>query len=131
MFLNNIHMTQESPDVFILTDKLTYQNDKYTIEVLRGFDFDGASIPRIFWSIIGSPMFGKHVRAACLHDALYASRLLPRDECDALFLEAMQVDDVGWLTRKLMYRAVRLAGKKAYDDGDDKPYLDLVLVLHA
>lgn len=122
-------MMQVNSECFMLTDTLAFHNSKYYIEVYQGFDFDGASIPRAFWSIIGSPMFGKHVRAACLHDALYASRLLPREECDDLFLEAMEIDGVGWFTRYAMYNAVRLAGQSAYDEDDNEPYLKLVLVI--
>lgn len=35
---------------------------------LPGLIFDGASIPRAAWSIIGGPFAGKHRRAALLHD---------------------------------------------------------------
>lgn len=128
-FQTSLEVRQEQPDVFMLTEPLVYKNSKYIIKVYPGFDFDGASIPKIFWSIIGSPMFGKHVRAACLHDALYASKLLSREDCDKLFLEAMETEGVNWLTRKLMYRAVRLAGASAYDEGDFVHYRNLVKVL--
>lgn len=69
---------------------LVYERENQIIQVNPGFDFDGASIPQALWGIVGSPMTGGYQKSACLHDALYASEYFPRDECDAIFLEAME-----------------------------------------
>ena len=37
-------------------------------DVPSGTVTDGASIPRVFWSIIGSPFTGKYLQAAVIHD---------------------------------------------------------------
>lgn len=92
-----------------------------------GFATDFASIPRGLWNLI--PKRGKHDRAAVLHDAGYRGVIqtksgqrvrLTRELVDALFLEGMAAAGVGWLTRSLMYRAVRLFGATAYDAGQVK-----------
>ena len=89
---------------------LVYNNGIKQITVYKGFDFDGASVPRPLWGIIGSPMTDGYQRAGCLHDALYASHLFDRETCDNYFLEAMESDGVGYFKRYAMYWAVRAAG---------------------
>lgn len=88
--------------------------DNNIIQVNKGFDFDGASIPQSLWWIVGSPMTGGYQRAACLHDALYASEYFPREVCDALFLEAMTSDGVPRFRRLSMYYAVRMFGGQVW-----------------
>ena len=93
---------------------LVYNNGIKQVTVYKGFDFDGASIPRLLWGIVGSPMTDGYQRAGCLHDALYASQLFTRDVCDFYFLEAMEADKVGYFKRYAMYWAVRAFGGSSY-----------------
>ena len=95
---------------FKVLEPLVYDNGLVIIQVNPKFDFDGASIPKALWSVIGSPMTGGYQRAGCLHDALYASEYFPREVCDALFLEAMKSDGVSYIKRTAMYNAVRMFG---------------------
>lgn len=78
--------------------------------VKAGFKFDGASIPRAFWWLIGSPFTGKYRKAALLHDALYAAELYEREVCDNKFDEVMEKDGVNWFKRNTMWLAVRAGG---------------------
>ena len=93
-----------------VTEPLVYDNGLFIIQVNPKFDFDGASIPKPLWSVIGSPMTGGYQRAGCLHDALYASEYFDRQTCDGIFLEAMASDGVSYVKRYAMYWAVRSAG---------------------
>ena len=93
-----------------LIEPLVYNNGRFILKVKPKFDFDGASIPKALWGIIGSPMTGGYQRSACLHDALYASEYFDRKQCDDLFLEAMESDGVGYFKRYAMYWAVIAAG---------------------
>jgi len=113
---------------WILQEQLVYENSKYRITVFAGFDFDFASIPWFFRRVI--PKNGmKYDRASCLHDALYASKILDKKECDSLFLEAMLSDDVNDLLASIMYDAVSIAGGSAYRDEEDlAKYRDLISV---
>lgn len=95
-----------------------------TIQVNPGFDFDGASIPRAFWSIVGSPMTDGYQEAACLHDALYASEYFSRKECDELFLEAMESKNVFEFKRNSMYEAVRTAGWMVWKEHKREEVID-------
>jgi len=113
---------------WILQEPLVYSNSKYRITVYDGFDFDFASIPWFFRRVI--PKNGmKYDRASCLHDALYASKILSKKECDRLFLEAMLFDGVNVMLASLMYDAVSIAGGSAYEDQEDlMKYRNLIKV---
>lgn len=86
----------------------------------KGTFTDGASIPRLFWRLIGSPLTGRYRQAAVIHDAGYTNQLqwltlhLPhkytRKEMDLMFLKLMKALGVSWWRRKAMYRAVRWFG---------------------
>lgn len=58
--------------------------------------------------------FGKHTRAAIVHDHLYCYHALPRPMCDSIFHAAMRADGVGAATAAVMYVAVRLCGWRAF-----------------
>lgn len=51
-----------------LTDKKKNKNYKFTIP--RSYCYDGASIPRLFWRVIGSNTDNKFLIAALIHDVL-------------------------------------------------------------
>ena len=82
--------------------------DRITVPV--GFITDLASIPRIFWRAV--PVLGRHIKAAVLHDYLYAKSCRTRKGCDMIFLEAMKVSGVKrpWV----LYRPVRMFGGRAW-----------------
>jgi len=90
------------------------------IEIESGFDTDYASVPRIFWSIY--PPDGDYTPAAFVHDALYfygtagvGRPVITRAQADAALLEGMVALGIPWLTRRVIYRAVRLGGWVAWN----------------
>lgn len=92
-------------------DYETCIGDLGKISVPEDFVTDFASIPRGLWNLL--PPTGYYGKAAVLHDYLYRCTDVPRDICDRVFLEAMEVLQVKWITRRLMYRAVRIFGGRA------------------
>ena len=109
---------------YILNSNIRAETNKYThyqIQVLPGLWTDGASIPKILWSFIGSPLTGRYVRAAIVHDALYSAQLIKRQYCDLVLLELMEQDKVVKWKRLTMYYAVRLFGW-AYWNKRNKDY---------
>jgi hypothetical protein len=82
----------------------------YRITVKKGLETDFASIPQIFWSIIGAPTTGLYLKPSIVHDALYMSEAVERSEADAIFLDLMKQQGVSWLKRNIMYSAVRVGG---------------------
>ena len=78
------------------------------IKIPRGFQTDLASTPQITWVLF--PPDGRYTQAAVVHDYLYHVQTRTRRAADQIFYEAMTILGVPLLTRKIMYRAVRLAG---------------------
>jgi len=90
--------------------------------VPKGFEFDGESIPRVFWRLVGAPFTGCP-HAACVHD-WYCERANDltdaeafdklRGDADNLYLECLQVcAELGIGGRHFLrakHSAVRLAG---------------------
>ena len=81
-----------------------------TLHISEGFRWDGASIPRPFWSGCYHPYHHRIIAAALAHDGMYQAELFPRSDCDWIFLEMLQTWGVSWYQRNKMYLAVRAAG---------------------
>lgn len=81
------------------------------INIPAGFLTDGASIPKIFWSLMDP--FGLWFEAALVHDWLYnkaSGTGHTRKQADAVLLELMTVLEVPWHKRQAIHKAVRLGG---------------------
>jgi hypothetical protein len=94
------------------------------VRIGKGFETDFASIPRGLWNL-WPPAGGKYTPAALVHDCVYKTgfvsvddgsvRHVTRAEADDIFKDAMEVAGVGWLSRHLIYRGVRLGGRGAWN----------------
>lgn len=107
-------------------------NDKITVPA--GFVTDLASIPRWCWIIL--PPDGPWVKAAIIHDFLYATsgkghwkrrtdgraRAAPysRKEADAIFKEALENRGVDKFRRSILWAAVRIGGAKGWGADDTR-----------
>jgi len=100
--------------LFRLTSPFIYLSSRGQITVPLGFTTDGASIPRVFWSLLGP--FGPYFEAAVIHDFLYSpwSDGFSRAEADSIFKEAMFNLGLDWPRREAIYRAVRLFGGRLF-----------------
>jgi len=88
------------------------------IDVPMGLITDFASIPALARSMF--PPFGRHAKAAVLHDWLYLiGEPGQRKFADRIFLDAMTELEVSHARRTAMYSAVRLGGASAYDKEPD------------
>jgi|ERR1044072_1952766 hypothetical protein len=83
-------------------------------EIPAGYETDFATVPRLFFSII--PPIGKHNVAAILHDFLYDNRIGTRKRADKLFLCFMLSYNVPKWQAYTMYYAVRLGGRKWWNN---------------
>lgn len=100
-----------------LESDLQYESELLgkTVVIPKGFISDGASVPRVMWSIY--PPFGRYLEAAVVHDwycVLGHRGESPIDYKVAadVFREAMEVCGVSRWRRYKMYWAVRLGGPK-------------------
>lgn len=71
-----------------------------------GLVVDGATIPRAFWSFIGSPFTGEFRDASVVHDAACEDRGRPWRAVHRMFYEACRCGGVGAVKAKTMYYAV-------------------------
>jgi len=110
-----------------------HKNKTYRLEVPAGFVYDGASVPRIVWTISGLRPDGLIRAAATVHDFMYhhkgclpfgSVRLLEnpysqqvmdmawsRKQADKLFARMMREAGVSKYRRRLAYLAVRAFGR--------------------
>ena len=93
---------------------ITIGNDLYEVSIPKGYLTDGASVPRILWSIC--PKWDKSHKAVILHDYLCEYRIvtingkptqISREEADRLFLFALKYEGLTKLKYSLMHGAVR------------------------
>ena len=82
----------------------------HTVCIPSGFIFDGATIPKLAWLIIGPPFEPDFILAACIHDWYCNNALTYNDRVigDAVFFKILADEKVPYWRRALMYSAVRL-----------------------
>jgi hypothetical protein len=103
--------------VFALVEPLIYESSYLDtiIIVPKGFESDGASVPRI---PIVYEMFGNRAHhEAVVHDYLYridSNPVAPRGVADLIFIEAMKARGKSCFVRSAMYAGVKAAGWTAY-----------------
>ena len=108
------------PRMRVLARASFYDSEKLgrAIFVPKGFETDYASVPRALWWLY--PPSGDYDDAAVVHDYLYFNgpNVIPgltRKEADDVFLEALKRSGVSWQRRSILYRAVRIGGRRYWN----------------
>lgn len=85
------------------------------LTVPPGFETDFASVPRlpVVFDLVGA--YGH--AAAVLHDWLYRTCLLPREEADQVFFNALRSSGIARWRAWLMWGGVRIGGASRYGAG--------------
>lgn len=96
-----------------LIEPLIYDDGTVRVEAPAGMRYDMASIPRFAWAFV-SPTDRRIIRAATIHDRLYAEKKGSRRIADSLFLWIMRADGMPWFKRMVCYLAVRFFGGWAW-----------------
>ena len=117
--MNELKVNIVDDNVFILFEDVVVESLGYSVTVKKGFDFDGASIPKWLWSIYGSPLNGNYVVASLIHDGLYASQKVSKRVSDKIFLDTMKQSNVGYIKRTSMYLAVKMLGGKDWKEASE------------
>lgn len=109
-----------SPEQWIVDAELSYAADSGDlITIHEGAPTDGASIPRIFWRLIGPPIGDRYTAAAIVHDVLYRTcghtGTYSRADCDALFHEMLLVLGIPNWKAWLMWCGVRVGGATGFE----------------
>lgn len=103
---------------FVIATRFRQISSYGEIEVPAFFHSDGASIPKIFHTIVHP--FGPYFGSALIHDFLYSKEStkkyghITRKTADEIFLEGMYNMGVPWYKRNPMFRSVRLFGWRSY-----------------
>lgn len=100
-----------------LREDLLYESDmiRKVIRIPKGFQCDGASIPRI--PIVFMFYGDRAHREGFLHDAMYRIDSIPcvsKELADELFLEAMTARKKPFYVRYPLYWGVRIGGSPFY-----------------
>jgi hypothetical protein len=93
-----------------LQNDFSYEDDSIQVTIKSNFITDGASIPKIFWSIVGNPLENDLLKPAIIHDGLYTLMQLKRLECDKLLKEMMLFNGTSKAKTYFIYYAVRFFG---------------------
>ena len=80
--------------------------------VPRGIAVDGASIPQVFWSVIGGPFEGRYRNASVIHDYYCETKSRRWQDVHLVFYEAMLASGVKASTAYLMYKGVEQFGPR-------------------
>jgi hypothetical protein len=127
---NFLTMTPPSPDlhtyfddelgerVFYSCDEIAYDSGEHLIVIPPKFLSDGVSIPSAAQPLINTPKSPQWIGAGILHDWLYAKverhENISRRKCDRIFLLFMKLYGVGIIKRRIIYWAVRAAGRLSF-----------------
>ncbi|PHR85875.1 MAG: hypothetical protein COA78_38715 [Blastopirellula sp.] len=107
-FLEPLEMRVESDGkTFTLTKDFGYidaQGKQW--DAPTGSRVDGATIPRLLYTVVGSPMTGKYRMASVVHDVACIQKTEPWKETHRMFYEACRCGGVGDSKAKMMYWAV-------------------------
>lgn len=97
-----------------------YKNKKMVMKsVPSGFKFNGSSIPRLAWTLLGeSPMQGAHVHASVVHDYAYQNEEVDvtRKESDSLYLQMCVQHGMKKSKALIMWAFIRVFGYFAYKE---------------
>lgn len=116
-FTTPLDLRAHEPGEWVVLSLLSYRAiGGRMYHVPARFITDLASIPGLFQPAIDRN--GKSRRPAVLHDFLYCLKQGARSEADALFLEALETEGVGWFTRRTMWLAVRAWGWRYWNARD-------------
>jgi len=105
-------------DIITLKEPLSATFRGKSFVVHPGFESDGVSVPRVFWSLVSPQIDPRSLRAGIAHDYIY--RVQPegwtRAEADAMFRQFLVEDGLGSVRAFLAYAGVRIGGGVAWRD---------------
>jgi len=106
---------------YIVTEDYHVKDDElgFDFVIPKGWEYDGASIPRFWWRVIGSPFLAEFQGGCLPHDYLYRMLICERKLADQLMKKRLLLSDVSKARAGLMYRAVRIGGGSRWRENRD------------
>lgn len=109
-FLGDLKLKQIEVDgrvLFELLDDFAYIDPTgLRWQAKSGLKTDGASIPRVFWPIVGQPVGDQYLKAAVIHDYYCSKHYREWQRVHRVFYDGMLTGGVSRLRACLMYFAV-------------------------
>lgn len=78
----------------------------------KGYVTDGASIPRVLWTLVGAPYEGQYREAAVIHDYYCDTKSAPHQDVHRIFYYANRAAGVSDFYSKVLYGGVLAGGPK-------------------
>lgn len=89
---------------------IDYINDEgYEFKISKGYTWDGASIPRLFWRLIGSKTDNRYLVPSLIHDVLCENHDYVDNNryfADKVFERLLYVSDVNAFSRWIIFHSV-------------------------
>jgi len=108
-----VHKSDKMGNVFRLCEVVRYKK----LTVPRGFESDGASVPRLLWGTVFPPLDQRALYAAVIHDYIYRTHppKWNRKGADIVFFRLLRADNIPYIRAKLAYIGVRLFGRGSWE----------------
>ena len=112
------HQEDERGNVLTVFYNYRVDYNGKTFLIPRGFESDGASVPRLFWSLVFSPTDSHAATAGICHDWIYRDQPegWTREEADRMFYALLIEFGVNVASAQSAYLALRLFGGWAWDE---------------
>lgn len=84
---------------------------KYAFKICKNYCFDGATIPRIAWRLIGAPSDPRFIVGALIHDVLCQHKEYINNDrklASEVLEKCCMCTGTNWITRKLIFLAVEI-----------------------
>ena len=94
-----------------LLHDVSYNWNGHQILVPRLYSYDGATIPWFAWTFTYTPFDPIVMLPALMHDWLYLSHQVPRDQADAILKQLLTDNGASSVRVGLIYTAVRTFGR--------------------
>ncbi len=96
----------------LLTD-FRYVDPRETVWLSpKGSKINGASIPKVLWSVVGGPFEGKYRKASVIHDVACEDMKRPHQDVHRAFYDACLCEGLDPSAARKLYAAVALFGPK-------------------
>ncbi len=89
--------------------EIIYKEKAFSFIVPSGYTWDGSSIPRFFWRVIGSPLRPEYQTASLIHDILCENHNYignDRKLATKVYVSLLKTSDVNPVNRFLQYHTV-------------------------
>lgn len=113
---NFMHLSDNKLQYRKLTETFHFVINGNYFEILPGFWWDGASIPRFLWTLIGSPWEEDIAPGALIHDVLYGSQVFKRKISDEVMYHINVLNGMGKIKANSVYSGLRMGGSGAWNN---------------